>query len=226
MNLFNQVFKSLMFWTSFPKSNSKFSLLYAVSSWPTAALYEAINSVCMPGDGLVTQSLSDSFRFHGLLPARLLCPVVSPGKNTGVGCQARLQGIFPTQGSNPCLSCLLHWQAGSWLQSHLGSEWAFLTSLQWGSCDSKDHALRISVWGFFPPPPALRSPKGHGAKAASSGKQTPLISAFERPNPGCPPCSRRPSPASHSGLGTLSSGSFGPVLTLKFYCDGQLLIGF
>ena len=27
----------------------------------------------------------------------------SPGKNTGVGCHALLQGIFPTQESNPCL---------------------------------------------------------------------------------------------------------------------------
>ena len=27
----------------------------------------------------------------------------SPGKNTGVGCHAFLQGIFPTQGSNPGL---------------------------------------------------------------------------------------------------------------------------
>ena len=27
----------------------------------------------------------------------------SPNKNTGVGCQALLQGIFPTQGSNPGL---------------------------------------------------------------------------------------------------------------------------
>ena len=27
----------------------------------------------------------------------------SPGKNTGVGCHALLQGIFPTQGSNPVL---------------------------------------------------------------------------------------------------------------------------
>ena len=27
----------------------------------------------------------------------------SPGKNTGVGCHALLQGIFPTQGSNPSL---------------------------------------------------------------------------------------------------------------------------
>ena len=27
----------------------------------------------------------------------------SPGKNTGVGCRSLLQGIFPTQGLNPCL---------------------------------------------------------------------------------------------------------------------------
>ena len=27
----------------------------------------------------------------------------SPGKNTGVGCHTLLQGIFPTQGLNPCL---------------------------------------------------------------------------------------------------------------------------
>ena len=37
----------------------------------------------------------------------------SPGKNTGVGCHALLQGIFLTQGSNPHLLCLLHWQVGS-----------------------------------------------------------------------------------------------------------------
>ena len=33
-------------------------------------------------------------------------------QDTGVGCHALLQGIFPTQGSNLHL-CLLHWQAGS-----------------------------------------------------------------------------------------------------------------
>ena len=37
----------------------------------------------------------------------------SPGKNTGVGCHALLQGIFLTQGSNLCLLYLPHWQAGS-----------------------------------------------------------------------------------------------------------------
>ena len=39
--------------------------------------------------------------------ARLLCPWDSPGKNTGVGCHALLQGIFLTQGSNLHLLCLL-----------------------------------------------------------------------------------------------------------------------
>ena len=37
------------------------------------------------------------------VPARLLCPWDSPGKNTGVGCHFLLQGIFPTQESNPSL---------------------------------------------------------------------------------------------------------------------------
>ena len=32
----------------------------------------------------------------------------SPGQNTGVGGHALLQGIFPPQGSNPCLLWLLH----------------------------------------------------------------------------------------------------------------------
>ena len=37
---------------------------------------------------------------HGLQPARLFCPWDSPGKSTGVGCHALLQGIFWTQASN------------------------------------------------------------------------------------------------------------------------------
>ena len=45
----------------------------------------------------------------------------SPGKNTGMGCHALLQGIFLTQGSNPCLLCLLYWQAGSLPLMLLGS---------------------------------------------------------------------------------------------------------
>ena len=39
-------------------------------------------------------------RPRGLQPARLLCPWDFPGRNTGVGCPALLQGILPTQGLN------------------------------------------------------------------------------------------------------------------------------
>ena len=40
--------------------------------------------------------VSDSLRLH-----RLYSPWNSPGQNTGVGNLSLLQGIFPTQGSNP-----------------------------------------------------------------------------------------------------------------------------
>ena len=40
---------------------------------------------------------------NSLRPHRLYCPWNSPGQNTGVGSLSLLQGIFPTQGSNPGL---------------------------------------------------------------------------------------------------------------------------
>ena len=49
----------------------------------------------------------------GWYPTRLLCPWDFPGKNTAVSCCALLQGIFLTQGSNPHLLQLLHWQVDS-----------------------------------------------------------------------------------------------------------------
>ena len=61
----------------------------------------------------VASVMSDSLQPYALLPARLLCPWDSTGKNTGVDCHALLQGIFPIQGSNPHLLNLLRWQAGS-----------------------------------------------------------------------------------------------------------------
>ena len=45
--------------------------------------------------------MSDSFQPYRLQPTRLLCPQDSPGKNTGVGCHALLQGIFPDTGIEP-----------------------------------------------------------------------------------------------------------------------------
>ena len=61
----------------------------------------------------VDSVMSDSFRHYGLYPPGSFVHEGSPGKNTGVGCHALLQGIFPTQGVNSSLLCFLHWQAGS-----------------------------------------------------------------------------------------------------------------
>ena len=48
--------------------------------------------------------MSDSLRSYGLQPTRLLCSWYFLGKE--VGCH--FLGIVLTQGSNPCLLCLLH----------------------------------------------------------------------------------------------------------------------
>ena len=60
----------------------------------------------------------DSLRPNGLWPAKLLCLWISPGKNIGIGCLFLLQGIFPTQGSNPGLP---HCRRILYQMSHKGS---------------------------------------------------------------------------------------------------------
>ena len=47
---------------------------------------------------------------HGLNPATLLCPWDFPSKNNGVGCHFLFREVFLTQGLNPSLLGLLHWQ--------------------------------------------------------------------------------------------------------------------
>ena len=49
----------------------------------------------------------------------------SPGKNTGVGCHAILQGIIPTQGSKP-----------TYLMSPALAGGFFITSITWEACVS------------------------------------------------------------------------------------------
>ena len=71
--------------------------------------------------GLGHSVISNSFRPHKMQPAKLLCPWHSPGKNIGVGCHFLLQGIFPTQGSNPYLLWLLHCRQILYSLSHRGS---------------------------------------------------------------------------------------------------------
>ena len=75
-------------------------------------------------------------------PIRLFCPWDSPGKNTGVGCHALLQGILPTQGSNPCLPRLLHRQVDSLPLRHLRSP--FCTTLIF-KCSPTGSPLTIEI---------------------------------------------------------------------------------
>ena len=64
----------------------------------------------------------------------LFCPWNFPCKNTGMGCHALLQGIFLTQGSNPCL---LGWQVDSLSLSHLGSP-----------CVCVCVCVHVCIWAF------------------------------------------------------------------------------
>ena len=71
--------------------------------------YKYVNVCSMHAQSCLT------LEHYGLLPAMLLCPWDSPGKNTGVRCHLLLQGIFPTQGSTmgllhcrQILHCLSH----------------------------------------------------------------------------------------------------------------------
>ena len=84
--------------------------------------------------------MSNSLRLCGLYPARLLCPWDFPGKNTGMGCHALLQRIFPTQGSDPHLSPAL--VGGFFITS---SSWEVPFSLFILSRPSKDWVMPIHV---------------------------------------------------------------------------------
>ena len=62
------------------------------------------------------------------------------GKNPGVGCHFLLQGIFPTQRSNPVLLCLLLWQVESLPLNHLRNQVAN---------QGEFHMGYSPLWGIF-----------------------------------------------------------------------------
>ena len=58
-------------------------------------------SVCLSGCAVFSSSVVlDSVTPETVAPQASYVHGDSPGKNTGVGCHALLQGTFPTQGSN------------------------------------------------------------------------------------------------------------------------------
>ena len=96
--------------------------------------------------------MSDSLRPHGLYS-----PWNSPGQNTGVGSHSLLQGIFPTQGSNPGLPHCRQWIL--YQLSHKGSprilKWVaypFASRYSWPRYQTRSPALQVDslpteLWG-------------------------------------------------------------------------------
>ena len=99
--------------------------------------------LCLWGWLLCTRKLSELHMCCGCLVAKsrlTLCDPMncslagssvhgdSPGKNTGVGCHALLQGIFPTQGLNPGL---LHCRHLLYHLNHQGSLNFFILFAKW-----------------------------------------------------------------------------------------------
>ena len=103
----------------------------------------------------------DSLGLYELLPAKLLCSWDAPGKNTGVGCHALLQGIFLTQGLNlgllglwPCRQILYHWATRdqTWklgvltAESTGNSQRSVIMYILWRGTGTLSHCCIIMSW--------------------------------------------------------------------------------
>ena len=75
--------------------------------WPKDFVFSQWSPLVCSSSGVSCSVISDSVT-PWTVARHVLCPWDFLGKNTGVGCCFLLQGIFPTQGSNLCLLCLLH----------------------------------------------------------------------------------------------------------------------
>ena len=84
------------------------------TSLPAGTPFAPLPHASMLSHSVVSKSLGP----FGLEVTMLLCPWDFSGKNTGVGCHFFFQDIFPTQGSNLWLLCLLHCRQILYLLSH------------------------------------------------------------------------------------------------------------
>ena len=69
-----------------------------------------------------------------------------------MGCYFLLQGIFPTQGLNSCLLCLLHWQVDSLPLNNLGSPLRYVEEgiLSWQmNKDRNINKIQMHIWNKY-----------------------------------------------------------------------------
>ena len=105
----------------FPNQGSNSDLLLFFFSKPRSSTLQAISSLSEPpglSPKVYSESESCSVKSNSLQHHGPHSPWNSPGQNTGVGNLSLLQGIFPTQGSNPGLP---HCRQILYQMSHKGS---------------------------------------------------------------------------------------------------------
>ena len=122
--LLSMAFSRREYWSGLPSPPPGISLIQGSNPclhWQAGSL-----PLVPPGKPSLLSALSQlprererrSAMSDSLWPHRLYSPRDSPGQNTGVGSLSLLQGIFPTQGSNPSL---LHCRRIVYQLSHQGS---------------------------------------------------------------------------------------------------------
>ena len=134
------------------------------------------------------KSKSCSVMYDSLWPHGLYSPWNSPGQNTGVGSLSLLQGIFPTQGSNPGLP---HCRQSLYQLSHKGS--SYYSSVQFSRSVVSD-SLQPHESQHARPPCPLPTPGVHPNPCPLSQWCHPAISSSVIPFCSC----RQSLPASGS----------------------------
>ena len=119
--------------------------IWVVNMWVFILL-----SVCLPAQLLSRVQL---FVTPWTVDPRLLHPRDSPGKNTGVGFHALLQGILPTRGLDPHLLCLLHCRQVLYHWALWEAHFTFLLYYIYGNYHSK----KLKNQGF-PGDPVAKGP--------------------------------------------------------------------
>ena len=104
-------------------------------------------------------------------PMDYICPWNSPGQNTAVGSLSLLQGIFPTQGSNPGLP---HYKQILYQLSHRGSpkilEWiVYLFSSRSSQSRNQTRASWIAGGFFTTEPPG--KPLEHSTRRVTTSRR-------------------------------------------------------
>ena len=102
----------LIVWFNFVRGKV-LSAVLAVGEWSALSSQKVGDSQFIMTECVHACVTSHFLQTPGLQPAQLHCSWNFPVKHTGVDCHFLLQGIFLTQGSNPHLFHLLHWQAES-----------------------------------------------------------------------------------------------------------------